>query len=85
MKYDGELTAQEFLEIISNLDDLYRLVSSQDILLNKMLAGSHPVMALVVKKFINLNSLMVENLMLVQNEMNKVLAELLAHQKGGNA
>lgn len=85
MKYNGELTAQEFLNIISNLEDLYKLISQQDIILNKMLAKSDPVMALILKKFINLNSLMVENLLLVQNEMNKTLAELLAGQKGGNA
>lgn len=85
MKYNGELTAQEFLNIISNLEDLYKLISQQDILLNTIVAKSHPVMTLILQKFINLNSLMVENLLLVQNEMNMVLADLLASQKGGNA
>ena len=78
IRFNEIVTAKDLLDIQKDVKALLGLVTTQNSVLLNMINSSHPALVPIIAKFINLNTLMNNNLLAIVGDMHELYSELVA-------
>lgn len=78
IRFNEIVTAKDLLDIQKDVKALLGLVTTQNAVLLNMVNSSHPALVPIISKFINLNTLMNNNLLAVVGDMHELYTELVS-------